>query len=248
MAQMIYANPFGAAAEGAQRGLDNVLKLGQAGRAFRDSDRQAEFRKWYDPFVQKQMQQKYDADAEAARIEHLKNLANAGRYVGDLGIFNQGIGDFYGQTPQGTRTPTQAQTAADIFSGAIPPAFAYPDVNAAGGISRKTPLTPAEQELQALTNQLTRAQANYYTNLYQNPSQQYHYGAQTPMLGGDDIFGQTFGVGGVQTFPQPQSVMPGVMPQQNQGGGFDPYTKPQEPQPQEDIFDQRYLNDPYGEF
>jgi len=237
MAQMIYANPFGAAAEGAQRGLDNVLKLGQAGRQFRDSDQQAEFRKWYDPFVQKQMQQKYDVDAEAAQMQRLQNQARLGSYTGNYSPFDQSVTNFYG-APQGTRTPQQQQLAADIFSGVMPGALAYPDVTQAGGVGRKAPLSPQEMEMLKTENQIRQQYLLNLQDQYRNPQYQQQSTLALPQY---DFLDSFYPTGGVQTSPTQQPMMPRMT---NNEGDF--YKNPQQANNQQDIFDENYLRNAYS--
>ena len=123
MAQMIYADPFGAAAAGQLRGIDTALRLGEAGRRFRDEDLNYDFRKWYDPFARSEAQAKAAAGVDAATQALAAGATRLGHYSGQYGRLNDILSQAYpGQftAPQYVN-PAQQQFGAETAFGLIDP-------------------------------------------------------------------------------------------------------------------------------
>lgn len=182
MANMVYANPFGAAVEGSRMGIEDALRLGQGARQMRAEDQNYDFMKWYDPYRRNAAQAETAAAVDKAAQQRIHDQAQLSGYIGHQGLLDQTIQQYYGTqaAPAGVRTPQQSQFAADILGGYVPGAFAYPDINQAGGERRTLPgeipaVNPLEQ-------QARDAQLHYIVDQYSNLSNPANHQPKTPTM------------------------------------------------------------------
>jgi hypothetical protein len=81
MANVQYANPFGAYVQGQEQGTENAIRTGTAARQFRASDLSPEVQRWYLPTLQREMEARTasgETGANSAQGQYLARLAASG--------------------------------------------------------------------------------------------------------------------------------------------------------------------------
>lgn len=135
MANVVYGDPFGSYVKGQEQGQKQAIELGEAQRKFRDSDVSADYKKWYLPHLQSEVQAQLYQEQMKAWQTHAQNLWGAAQ-SGDKRAISQ-FEDFfqqsYGWRPNLTRpTPEQSAWIIGAISGGVPGAATNPEVGQAG--------------------------------------------------------------------------------------------------------------------
>ena len=126
MANMVYANPFGAALEGKRAALEDTIRSGLAGQEMRGKDLDYAFQKWYQPLRRQEAQ--YHAQQEGYNTlgAGTRTAANIGSYTGNYDPLNNIISSAGFGVPLGNRSSFENQKAADLATGRMDPVFGYP--------------------------------------------------------------------------------------------------------------------------
>lgn len=142
MANVVYADPFGSYVRGQEAGQQQAIGLATAQRAFRDSDREAEFRKWYDPHMKEQLLMQQQQAQLAADANNLKMKITFAMMGGDEKA-QQEVIDYISQMTGGNvkldfknLTPAQRTWFLAVARGDINPVMAFNGIQAAGNVSK----------------------------------------------------------------------------------------------------------------
>lgn len=131
MANIVYADPFGAYVHGQQLGQQQAIQAGQAARQFRAEDLDPRVQAWYLPLIRAEQ-------SNQALTSELGNAAKFGSYTGNFDPFNNYLGNFYGQSPSTFQpmTPQQRMIGANIVADQYGPNSAAVTLPGITGIGR----------------------------------------------------------------------------------------------------------------
>jgi hypothetical protein len=177
MANIVYADPFGAALQGKEQALRDVYNIGKMGREFRNEDANYDFMKWYEPYRRAEMMNEVNNKLLQSAAQHAHYTGNLQPYndiLSSIGYAPASLPPGYGD---GTKVTSEQQRSADIASGAIPTALGYKDVFGAGGVQREAPFmygqqTQVDPEMQSLERQLMMGRGQLEQAEIQNRMQQ----------------------------------------------------------------------------